>query len=153
PPINGSVSGQVLGGDSVTPIPGATVSFQSNNTFYGRTYTLFADATGNFTLLSILSNNGNTVPVPLDSFTLRATDNQTGLVSPATLGSFPPGLILAIQNVVFTNSGLVTGTVRRANGDVVSFGTVQISGGDLPHPATTSIATDGNYGFAGVPSG
>src|SRR5262249_56011303 len=72
---------------------------------------------------------------------------------PATLGNFFPGFIQAQQNVTFSNSGLVSGTVRRANQDVVSFGTVQISGGTLPQAAQTSIATDGVYSFAGVPPG
>jgi hypothetical protein len=153
PTINGTVSGQVLADDNTTPIGNASVTFKSGNAFYSRTYFVNSDGSGNFAVTSTLSDSGNTLAVPLDAFTLQATDRQTGLVSPATIGSFPPGLLTAVQNVTFSNSGLVTGTVRRANQDVVSFGSVQISGGGLFQAATTSIASDGAYSFAGVPSG
>ena len=75
------------------------------------------------------------------------------MISPATIGNFPAGLLTTTQNVVFTNSGLVTGTVKRDNGDVVSFGTVTINGGALTQSASTSIASDGTYSFAGIPAG
>jgi hypothetical protein len=153
PTINGSVSGQVVADDNTTPVPGASVSFKSNNAFYGRTYFTTADGGGNFGFQSTIGTSGNTLAVPIDNFTLQATDLQTGLQSPSTLGSFPSGLLLVQQNVVFTNSGLVTGTVRRANNDVASSGTVQISGSGLPQPAVTSIASDGTYSFAGVAPG
>jgi Carboxypeptidase regulatory-like domain/Bacterial TSP3 repeat/Bacterial Ig-like domain (group 2) len=153
PGITGSITGQVLADDSVTPIPGAGVQFQSNNAFYGRIYSTNADANGNFSFAATQNTNGNTLAVPFDAFTLVATDQQTGVVSPSTIGNFQSGLLNAIQNVVFTNSGLVTGTVRRSNGDVVSFGTVGISGGNLSQTATANIASDGTYSFAGVPPG
>ena len=153
PTINGTVSGQVVADDSTTPIGNASVAFKSSNAFYSRTYFVNSDGGGNFVVTSSLSNSGNTLAVPLDAFTLQATDRQTGLVSPSTIGAFQPGLLIATQNVTFSNSGLVTGTVRRANQDVVSFGTVQISGGGLFQVVTTSIASDGTYSFAGVPSG
>lgn len=153
PAIGGSITGQVLADDNLTPIPGASIQFHSNNVFYGRTYFASSDGNGNFGFTPSLSTTGNTVAIPVDAFTLLATDRQTGLISPTTLGSFPDGLITTIQNVVFSNSGLVTGTVRRDNGDVVSFGNVRISGSALPQPASANIATDGTYSFAGVPPG
>ena len=153
PSINGNINGQVLADDNVTPITAATVSFKSNNVFYGRTYSANADQTGKFGFASTLNNSGSTLAVPIDAFTLIATDNQTGVISPATIGTFPAGLLTTTQNVVFTNSGLVTGTVKRDNGDVVSFGTVTISGGALTQTASTAIASDGTYSFAGVPAG
>jgi hypothetical protein len=153
PGITGTITGQVLADDNTTPIPGAGVKFQSNNVFYGRTFSTNADSNGKFAFAATLNTNGTTLAVPFDSFTLVATDQQTGLVSPSTVGTFPTGLLQAIQNVVFTNSGLVTGTIRRSNGDVVSFGTIKISGGALFQPATANIAQDGTYSFAGVPPG
>jgi Carboxypeptidase regulatory-like domain/Bacterial TSP3 repeat len=151
--ITGTITGQVLADDNVTTIPGASLQFQSNSPFYGRTYFTNADANGGFSFASTLGTSGNTLAVPFDAFTLLAIDQQTGVTSPATVGTFPAGLLHAIQNVVFTNSGLVTGTVRRANGDVVSFGSVRISGGGLLQTASTNIAPDGTYSFAGVPPG
>jgi Carboxypeptidase regulatory-like domain/Bacterial TSP3 repeat/Bacterial Ig-like domain (group 2) len=153
PAISGNISGQVLADDNVTPITSATVSFKSNNAFYGRTYSSNTDQTGKFGFASTINNSGGTLAVPVDAFTLIATDNQTGVISPATIGNFPAGLITVTQNVVFTNSGLVTGTVKRDNGDVVSFGSVTISGGGLTQTASTGIASDGSYSFAGVPPG
>jgi hypothetical protein len=153
PAINGSINGQVLADDNVTPITAATVSFKSNNVFYGRTYSANVDRTGKFGFTSTVNNSGSTVAVPIDAFILIATDNQTGVISPATIGNFPAGLLTTTQNVVFTNSGLVTGIVKRDNGDVVSFGTVTISGGALTQTASTAIASDGTYSFAGIPAG
>ena len=153
PAINGRISGKVFADDNQTPIPFATVNFHSNNVFYGRTYFAFSDGSGNFSFNSRLSNSGDTLAIPLDAFMLQATDNLTGLQSPSTLGNFQPGFVTALQNVTFSNSGLVTGTVKRANGDVVSFGSVRISGTNLAQAATVSIAADGTYSIAGVPSG
>lgn len=153
PGISGVINGRVLADDNLTPITNATVRFQSNTAFYGRTYSANVDAAGKFKFTASLSTNGNTLAVPEDAFTLVATDQQTGLVSPATVGTFPPGLLTTVQDVVFTNSGLVTGTVTRANGDVVSFGTVRISGNNLAQTATANIAADGTYSFAGIPAG
>ncbi|MGZ4843338.1 MAG: beta strand repeat-containing protein [Candidatus Angelobacter sp.] len=153
PAITGNISGQVLADDNVTPITVATVNFKSNNVFYGRTYSANADRTGKFSFSSTINNSGSTLAVPVDAFTLIATDNQTGVISPATIGNFPAGLLTTTQNVVFTNSGLVTGIVKRDNGDVVSFGTVTIGGGTLTQTASTAIASDGTYSFAGIPAG
>lgn len=153
PAINGSVTGKVLAEDNITPIAGATVSFHSNNVFYGRTFFVNSATNGGFSFVSALNNSGTSVAIPLDAFTLQATDNLTGLQSPATLGGFQPGFVTAAQNVTFSNSGLVTGTVKRDNGDVVSFGTVRISGIGLSQAATVSIASDGTYSIAGVPPG
>jgi hypothetical protein len=153
PAITGTISGQVLADDNVTPINSAFVNFVSNNIFYGRTYAVGTDGSGRFNVIASLSNSGSTLAVPVDAFTLVATDFQSGLVSPATIGNFPAGLITTTQNIVFTNSGLVTGTVKRDNGDVVSFGTVAVSGTNLTQTAFTNIASDGTYSFAGVPPG
>jgi hypothetical protein len=153
PTISGAITGQVLADDNTTPIPQASVTFKSSNPFYGRTYFTNSDNGGNFAFKASLSNSGNTLAVPADAFTLQAVDQQTGLQSPTTLGNFLAGFTQAQQNIVFSNSGLVSGTVRRANQDVVSFGSVQISGGGLNQTAFVNIATDGTYSFAGVPPG
>ncbi len=153
PTINGSVQGQVLGSDSTTPIPAAAVTFQSNNVFYGRTYSTSADGSGNFSLASVLNSAGTSMAVPVDSFVLQATDNQTGIQSPPTLGSFTPGLIAATQNVLFTDSGLVTGVVQFADGTVVSSGYVAFLGSGLPNTITVPIGTAGTFSLAGLPAG
>lgn len=153
PSISGSISGRVLADDATTPIPGAIVTFQSSNVFYGRTYSFTADGNGAFSIDPVLADFGRSIAVPMDGYTLQAFDQVTGLQSPSTIGSFPAGFVNSQQNIVFTNSGLVTGIVKRANGDVVSFGTVRINGGGLTQAAATGIAPDGTYSFAGVPAG
>ena len=79
PAVIGSVSGRVLAGDGVTPVPSAAVTVHSNNPYYGRTYPVTADGNGNFSLVSSLSNNAGTVAFAVDSFTLQATDSSTGV--------------------------------------------------------------------------
>src|SRR5262249_37852616 len=108
---------------------------------------------GNFSFNSTLNNSGSSVAIPLDAFMLQATDNLTGLQSPSTLGNFQPGFVTTVQNVTFSNSGLVTGTVKRDNGDVVSFGTVDVTSPSLSQTVRVSIAQDGTYSIAGLAPG
>src|SRR5262249_48345405 len=129
------------------------VSLHSNNLFYGRTYFTGSDANGNFSFASSLSTSGSSVAIPLDTFMLQATDSLTGLQSPSTLGSFQPGFVTAVKNVTFSNSAFITGTVKRDNGDVVSFGSVRLNGTGLSQAASVSIAADGTYSIAGVAPG
>src|SRR5262249_16702786 len=71
PAINGSINGLVLGDDNTTPIPGASVTFKSNNAFYGRTYFLNSAGTGSFSFSSFLTTSGSSRAIPIDGFTLQ----------------------------------------------------------------------------------
>jgi hypothetical protein len=152
-PLNGEVTGSVLAGDNTTTVPGAQVSWQSSDPLYARTRLTTSDANGNYDIASQFNDFGSSVAVPIAGFTVQATDPTTGVQSPNVAGSFTPGNTAAQQNIVFTNSGVLAGTVRRASGDVVSAGTVQISGGGLQQPLNVSIAANDIYKVAELPSG
>jgi plastocyanin len=153
PAPNGIVDGAVLAVDNTSRIPGAHVTFKSANSLFGRTYLFSADGNGAFRLASTFNDFGGSVAVPQSAFTLRATHPQTNLQSPPTPGDFQPGLVNATQNVVFTNSGILSGVVRRSEDTVASSGTVQVSGGALSAPATFGIAGDGSYFVSALSGG
>jgi hypothetical protein len=153
PSLNGAVSGQVLAGDSETTIAGAQVRYQSRHPLFGRTQVAGSDGAGAFSIRARFDDSGASVAIPVDDFMLNATHPQTAVRSPETPGAFMAGLEVADQNVVFSNSGLVSGLVRRFGGVVVSSGTVQASGGDLINAVTSSIAADGRYRFTSLPAG
>ncbi|MEQ1871423.1 MAG: carboxypeptidase-like regulatory domain-containing protein, partial [Vicinamibacterales bacterium] len=154
PPLGGSISGRVLAADQTTPISSLSsgggffvnVRYRSNTIFFGRLYQGSANATGNFTF------GGTTATVPLAPFTLDATHPVTSLVSPSTAGSFSAGTTASTVNIVFANSGLVNGVVRRTSGVPVA--------GATPIITTTSLnasfpvtGSDGSYVTTGVPPG
>ena len=153
PPLNGTINGQVLASDNLTGIPGATVTFQSSLPFYGRILTANADSSGNFLFTPTTGTSGNNVVIPETSFNLQATLQQTLIQSPVVTGGFPTGSSLATQNIVFSDSGVIAGTVTRQEGEVVSQGQVSLSGTGFNGTLTSSIAADGSYAFYGVPQG
>jgi hypothetical protein len=153
PALNGTVDGSVLAVDNSTPIPGAPVTFKSGNSLFARTQLFSADGGGAFRLAATFNDFGGSVAIPQSGFTLRATHPQTNLQSPPTPGDFQPGLVNATQNVVFTNSGILSGVVRRSEDTVASSGVVQVSGGALSAPAAFGIAGDGSYFVSALPAG
>jgi protocatechuate 3,4-dioxygenase beta subunit len=169
-PLNGSVTGHVLTGDGTTAIPNAAVTFQSNNPLFARTRFLTADQAGSYSLAAELNDLGSSVVVPASSFTVLAIIPGSSLQSPSTVGNFPTGSLTAQQDIVFTDLGTLTGTVRRATGDLATSGTVRIQG-TPPVPEITTLAaaaalggsgstivtvpirSDGTYSIAGLPTG
>ncbi len=152
--LSGQVTGRVLAGDGTTVIPGAQVSFASNDSLFARTYLLKADASGTYDIASQFNDFGSSLPVPVTDFTVQATDPVTGLQSSPTVGSFGSGATVAQKDITLT-SGSLTGTVRTAGttGEAVSTGTVQIVGDALQQPVTVPIGVDGKYAVAELPSG
>ncbi|HMD96237.1 MAG TPA: carboxypeptidase regulatory-like domain-containing protein [Terriglobia bacterium] len=154
PLLAANVFGQVQASDATTPIPGAPVTFQSTLPYYGRTYSTTSDSNGNFTFSGNFGNSGNNVAIPSALFNLQATAPQSQVQSPLTQGTFDPATpSLATQNIVFLDTGIVSGTVTRQEGEVVSQGQVTMSGTNLLIPITTSIAGDGSYSFLAIPPG
>jgi hypothetical protein len=153
PPLTGAISGRAFGADGATRIGGAQVFYQSAHPLFGRTHTATTNAAGEWSIASRFNNSGSSIAIPVAGFTLRATDPQTRVSSPLTQGNFPADVVETTQDIVFSNSGIVSGVVRRANGVVVSAGTVQLSGGELAAAITTPIAGDGTYRFTGVTAG
>ena len=134
-------------------MPGATVQFRSASLFFGRTHTRTSDGNGNFNFTGALNDSGGSVAIPTDGFALVATDAATGFVAPETPGVFGPGLLVADQNVIFSNSGILRGLVTRSGGEVVTLGSVTLSGGGLLNALSAGLGQDGRYLFRVVPPG
>jgi hypothetical protein len=84
-------------------------------------------------------------------FTVDATHPLTARVASET-GDFT-GEPVAIKDIVFSQLGLIGGTVMRPNGTVVSGAEVQISGSNLLQTVKTATALDGSYLVGGIPPG
>jgi len=152
PPVDGAVAGSVFEGDGATLVPNATVRWRSNQPIFGRVFSVRADGAGRYSLASRFNNSGSSLPVPRAPFTVEATHPQTGIVSGAAVGDFGGGSA-AEQDVIFSATGLIVGTVRRPDGTVASTGTVRLTGDAILGAFTTSIAIDGRYRFTGLPPG
>ncbi|MEO8682116.1 MAG: carboxypeptidase-like regulatory domain-containing protein, partial [Vicinamibacterales bacterium] len=151
PPLNGTVTGRVLEYDGSTLVPYGQVYVQSDNALFHRRYYGNADGSGVF---SIASNPGSyyydKVLIPADSFTLVATHNPSGVLSPITAGQFVGTDTVASADVVFSNTGFVTGHVRTGNGGVATTGTVVMTGGVFLY---AYVQADGSFTYTGVPPG
>lgn len=153
PTLTGKVGGRVLTGDLTNAIANAAVRFQSTNRLFGRTYTTTANSLGQFSFTGVLNNYGNSLAVPAGDFTLVGIHPLTAELSPTYTGQFPIGLLEATQDVVFPNSGVLTGIVRRHNNVVVSQGTVRVTGGNIIGSVTLGIGADGSFKLVGLPAG
>ena len=126
------ISGKVLASDGITPpnYYNTHIHLKSSNIYFSRTYRSgYPDTEGNFSFIS----NTTTTRIPLEDFTLWAgyTAPQNGygyttLYSPAFSGSFPQGSTSATLDVLFSNTGIVHGTVLKSTGDPVENADVRI---------------------------
>jgi hypothetical protein len=153
PSLSGTVSGTVLASDALTVIPNAPVTFRSSSPYFGRLFSLTANHLGEYRLNPSFNDSGSSVAVPMDDYTVRATHPQTTVQSLPFTGFFEPGFVGSTQNIVFSNSGMVTGTVRRHNGAVVSGGSVVATGGALATGLSRTVGADGSYAFTGLAAG
>ncbi len=153
PPLDASVSGAVFEGDGETTIPRSRVTWKSRHPIFGRTFAFTGGDDGVYRINARLGGNGNNVPVPAADFEVFARHPVTAIDSPLFVGAFPEATATAEQDIVFNNTGLVVGVVRRPDGNVVSTGAVGMSGGPLAGTANANIAVDGRFVFTGVPPG
>ena len=151
PPLDGIVTGTVLEGDFQTPVAGAEMRWRSEHPLFRRLRTFDADGDGIYRLEATPTSNGRRIVVPRAEFRVEATNPQTRIMSPSVLGEFPTVGRTADQDVVFTDTSFLEGIVRRASGNVVSFGQVVLRAREMLINLATSIATDGAYRFAGLP--
>lgn len=149
--LNGTVQGVVQAVDG-TGVPQAKVAFASSNPLFGRTYVTSSDANGAFSFAAGTNFNGTPLSVGIDTFVLQATDNASRVSSPTVTGSFVAPATFAAQNIVFTNTGLVSGTASRANGTVLSAGGVLASNTLLPLFVNTNLKIDGTYKILDLPA-
>ncbi len=107
PPPLGTVSGSVRAHDGTTPVP-ATVTIANTDLYFGRRAVVVTNGIG----------AGFSAQVLAGDFTVGA--NRNGTLSPMVNGSFAPGATTATANVVYSNTGGVTGVVRRSDGTPVT---------------------------------
>lgn len=150
PGFGGTITGNAFEGDRLTPFSsvnqfGSTetpVRFRSGVIFFGRSYWTSTTATGGFTF-------GANITVPKAAFTLDALHSRTKVASPPTAGDFATGALTANADVVFSNTGMARGTVRRSSGAVVSGATITAATPTSLFTFPTS-ATDGRYSVFGL---
>ena len=160
PRLDGTITGRVLEADGVTPISSVStygfsqnVRFRSSNIFFGRTYTTGATAAGNFSFgPADASHFVAAVTVPVDGFVLEAIHPATNLTSSATVGSFAAGTATANADIVFSNTAILRGFVRRHTGTPVAGATVNVTTPEFNKTSLPSQA-DGSYSFSGLPAG
>jgi protocatechuate 3,4-dioxygenase beta subunit len=165
--LTNQVSGTVFGSDGATPVPLAQVFLQSTDPIFARTYISTADVNGSFLYQGAVNNN-NPVAIPAENFNVYAYHSVTtsavtatcvqlgqkynggcAVVSPTFPGTFASGTTQAAQNILFSNTGTLMGTVSRGPTVLNVSGTVTISGGPM-NTLTLPIAADGTYSVTGV---
>ena len=136
---SGSVSGQVLLSDGVTPAPASTVVLQLGG--YVQNVTT-SDANGNFSFDHI----------PVGTWNIIARE-LSGIDQGATTVTVQQGTNTNVT-VVFNGLGTVTGVVEDSSGNPVA-GTISITGGGgaTYYSYTTTAAMDGTFIFTSVPAG
>jgi hypothetical protein len=151
PLLDGVASGRVLEGDFTTPVAGAEMRWRSEHPLFRRLRTFDADGQGVYRIAATGQSDGHRVVVPRDTFRVEATHPRTRVHAPSVEGEFPPGAGAAVQDVVFTDTSFLEGTVRRSSGNVVSFGQVVLRAREMLINLATALGTDGFYRFAGLP--
>ena len=153
PPLNGEITGQVVAGDGVTPAPlGTPVTFTSEHPLFGRAYQMTTDGSGIFRFVSNLLSATPTVAIPVDAFTLKArVSSGAAFDSPVTPGTFAAGASSTTKNILFSNTGILRGTVEAESTQPLGGVTVRAASGPYVKSSTTPL--DGSYRFAFLPPG
>jgi 5-hydroxyisourate hydrolase-like protein (transthyretin family) len=152
PPVTGKVTGKVLAGDGTTPIASVQAKFKSDSLFFGRTYTLTASiADGTFALQGAQTSTSQIAVSSGDSFTLTARHPESQVDAPPVTGAFADGETLSTRDVVFSNTGLVQGLVKRHNGTPVTTGAVTLTVGSIGINRT--IGATSSFLYTGIPAG
>ena len=153
PPLDGTATGTVLETNGTTPVPGAPVRLRSNNPLFQRLLQPRSDSGGRYRVQTVFNNSGSSVVVPRDAFTVDADHPVSRVKSPPYVGTFAGGSATSTRDIVFTTTSTVIGTVRRANGEVVSTGSVRLTGFQNLIALTQNLPTDGTFRFEGLPAG
>ncbi|MFN0129716.1 MAG: Ig-like domain-containing protein, partial [Verrucomicrobiales bacterium] len=137
----GTVEGQVLQADGLTPAAGAEVRLQMPT---GNTETVVATAQGAFQFTN----------VPVGQSSLSAFSQALGAQSPVTVAA--PGATVT-QNLVLTASGTVIGRLLRADGTTAAEGADVIitfrSASNADGTFASRLGADGRFSFAPVTAG
>ncbi len=143
PSIDGTVVGQVFEGDGVTPIANAQVVFQSQVPVLPRQWFYGTNASGQFSFTGAIGS-----PVPIAPFTMYAKYSSLSTsTSPSVPNAFAAGQTSTTQNLVFSQSGILKGTVRRQDGTPVAGASISVQ-----YFGSAVTGSDGRYSFGGVPA-
>jgi hypothetical protein len=155
PSLLGTITGTVYETDGVTLVRSTVqgVRFNTLSPLYDVEQRVNTDAQGRFTISASLSDFGNTLLVPAVDFTLVGRHPTTNLSSPAINASFVDGEVTTTQDVVFSQSALLRGFVRRHNDVVTPTATLSVVGPNNLFLQFLPIATDGSYVIGGLPPG
>ena len=147
PALTGVVDGHVFEADNLTPVAGATVYIRSLHPLFGRVWSTTADVSGYYALTGAPRK-----PVPISGTELRAKHPVvSSTYSPFVLGELTNAAPALTQDLVFSDTGRLTGYVRRHTGAVVTSGTVTITRSGTAY-ATVAIGAGGSYSVGGLPA-
>jgi hypothetical protein len=146
PELLNTVEGSVFEFDSVA-IENAEVIFNSDSSLFNRTYKSITDENGHFNFTG-RSQGKDSIAIPAGSFSMRATHPQSGADVDQQFTNSN-----GMSNLVFDSTGTISGSVRRFDGVVASFGKVELIGEKLADTLTAAIPEDGQYKFTGLPAG
>ena len=145
PPLDGLVEGHLYEYDAETPVPESQVGLISDVPMYGRPVMATTDEAGAFTV-----DPGANRALPVASFEIDAAHPLTGVGAHAE-GDFEDAEEgVAQQDVVFVGTGMVVGTVRRADGRVVSQGQIDFNGVVVGRDYVVGIDADGAFNLHGL---
>jgi 5-hydroxyisourate hydrolase-like protein (transthyretin family) len=153
PALTGTITGQALDADGLSPVPFTPVTFTSTSPYFNKPVQVSADASGSFRIEGVLNGASNSHSVSLEAFSLAAAYPSTNLAAPVVTGAFASGQSLVAQNIVFTTASAVRGHVKRSDGTAVVSGTVTLAGtfNGSNYARSASIGSDGSFSFAGQP--
>jgi Bacterial TSP3 repeat/Carboxypeptidase regulatory-like domain/Bacterial Ig-like domain (group 2) len=164
PALTNQVSGVVYAWDGTTLMPFSSVFVQSTDPIFARTYTRqvgvdaaysFQGVAGGISLtpenFNVYAYSGGTAtPVTVQcAQTGQEAAGGCAILSPTAAGSFAQGATSATQDIVFSNTGILTGTVSRGPTVLNVSGTITLNGGPM-NSLTVPIQADGSYRIPGV---
>jgi 5-hydroxyisourate hydrolase-like protein (transthyretin family) len=152
PPVNGKVTGKALAGDGTTPIASVQAKFKSDSLFFGRTYTaVYTIADGSFALQGAQTSTSQIAIPAGGGFTLTARHPESQVDAPPVTAAFADGETQVTADIVFSNTGLVKGVVKRHTGTPVTSGTVTLTFGSVGINRT--IGATSSFVYTGIPAG
>ena len=153
PELDGTATGIVYEGDGTTVVPNAPIRLRSNHPLFQRLIELKSDGQGSYTRATVFTDDGKNKVVPRYPFTVEADHPQTLIMSPPYVGDFAAGNATATQDIVFTDTGTITGSVKRTGGEVVTDGKVTLQATGQILSLQQNTAADGTFTFVGIPPG
>lgn len=171
PPLTGNVTvnlqdtfGSQLTGVT-NPSSALPVTLQSTSPIFNRIFTGYADST---TGQVVFKSSNNTyafqdVPLLLGPYTVTAKRkfnpsctyyggcSERPTVDASASGDFTPGSTQTVNTLTFTNSGNISGFIRKSTGEALANTSVELN--YYSNILTTSSASDGSYSFKVITPG